>query len=553
MTDRDRSDRLAEYVAVLRGFGLSDADICARHGLDPDDGADLVDRLDEPLETATEQSLYEHTHDAIAGSARGIDADREAEDHVPALAAVLDEQGWDLAVEDQGEDEDSLELTVTGSDGDARSGTFSYPDHPLGAGNLPALAHAVGSLLNGQTFVLLTEKDGRWRLVLLPEDDLDALRGDYGERIRVFRRPLLAADQPADFAEAVAGSDREDELAGLAGDAFAESFGTGPRVHRSSRPLDEDAGGSAEPKTVVGESVDEVFEAMADDAESADDPSTHTVSMDDDEPSEVGNSSSGSGDSLVGGTPRTTVVQGSVDDMFDDEEAADEDERPAAEAPSADTEAGDADDEPAAESADRSGPDAEAEQRVADLAAAAASVGPSKTPDDEAEDTAEDEEDASEAVDSAGEDSESADEVEPEPVADSVADEEDVAAPDAESPEPPEAETVGDAAPEPAPAETPAADPEATPATDDEPEDTPSISDVELDVDDFEEPDLGDGESNTDGPLAGNLGGPAIEEAETGTGDAPADPSDAEPDDEGKSESSPGLLGRFSAWLRGLF
>ncbi|WP_435363764.1 hypothetical protein [Haloarchaeobius sp. DYHT-AS-18] len=540
MTDRDRSDRLREYVDVLRGFGLDDADICTRHGLDDDTAAEeLTDRLDETLDDASEQALYQHTHDALAASRRGIDADRETDDHRTSLTAVLERADWNLSVEDA----DPLELTVTDPEGDSRSSTFSYPDHPLVTRNYPALVDAVESLLDGLSFVLLTEKDGRWRFVLLLDDDLAALRERYGDRIRVFRRPLLAADQPADFAEPVAEGDREGELAGLAGDAFAESFGTGPRVHRSARPLDEESDSAAEPTTAVGESVDDVFEAIEDDGTA--EPSSHTLSTNDG--SEAGSTGGmdGSGDRLVGGTPRTTVVSGSVDEVFDEEaEEEADDEIDGASATAAD------DGSPSAEeSASKTGPDPDTEKRVADLAAAAASVGPTKKPDED---------------DDAGETDEvaAADVVEDEP-AESEAVEVSEGAKATESSNAPESGDSTDA-----PASAPAAnraetaavdavtdtpgDPEGTPDPDSEPADSPSISDVDLDIGDFEEPDLG-GETNTDGPLAGSLGGPAMEPEGTGAGDPPSGLSDAEPGDEGTNESSPGLLGRFSAWLRGLF
>ncbi|MCT9096548.1 hypothetical protein [Haloarchaeobius sp. HME9146] len=564
MTDRDRSDRLREYVDVLRGFGLDDADICTRHGLDGDTAAEeLTDRLDETLDDASEQALYDHTHDALAASHRGIDADREADDHRTSLTAVLERADWGLSVEDG----DPLELTVTDPEGDSRSTTFSYPDHPLGPRNYPALVDAVEALLDGLSFVLLTEKDGRWRFVLLPDDDLASLRERYGDRIRVFRRPLLAADQPADFAEPVAEGDREGELAGLAGDAFAESFGTGPRVHRSSRPLNEESETTAEPTTVVGESVDDVFETIEDDGTA--EPSSHTVSTDDG--SEAGSTGGmdGSGDRLVGGNPRTTVVSGSVDEVFDEEA----EEEPDAEIDGASATPTDDDSPAAEESASKTGPDPDAEKRVADLAAAAASVGPTKQPDEDddadetdevaAADVAEDEPAEPEVVEAAGaaESSEAAEAGEAAELSEGAkatessdglasndapdsSDSTDAPA-SAPAANPPESAGVDDVT------DTPG-DPEDAPDPDSEPADSPSISDVDLDIGDFEEPDLSE-ETNTDGPLAGSLGGPAIEDEGTGSGDTPSAPADAEPGDEGTNESSPGLLGRFSAWLRGLF
>jgi hypothetical protein len=346
MTDRDRRERLTEYVAVLHEFDRSDEEILAAHDEGPlPDGLSLPEFLDRRFEHADESTLYERLHDALATGPAGIDAEREYRAHAPArqLDGACRVHGWRVDLSG----EDPIAITVETPDGERRESRFTYPASDLGQHNYPALAAAVGELLDGLTFVQLTDRDGRWRFVCVETGRLGALRERYGERVRVFRRPLLRAEQPADSAAGREEHDRGSELASVAGDAFAESMGTGPRVHRSSRPLDTERDVDAGPETVVGEGIDEVFEnddadvgAGRTDAASAnesvdndvesllsdlDEPtrspdedirgqtvtrSNAEVSEDDREPGPTGSAG------LVGGGPKRTVVEDGLDDVF---------------------------------------------------------------------------------------------------------------------------------------------------------------------------------------------------------------------------------------------
>mgnify|MGYP000135464724 CR=1 FL=1 len=699
MTDRDRRERLTEYVAVLREFGRSDEEILAAHdGASLPDGVSLPEFLDRRFDHAEESTLYERLHDALATGPAGIDAEREYWAHAPARQ--LDEacrvHGWRVDLSG----EDPFTVTVEAPDGDTHESRFTYPTSDLGQHNYPALAAAVAELLDGLTFALLTDRDGRWRFVCVETDRLATLRERYGERVRVFRRPLLRAEQPADFAGAAADHDEHDrgsELAGVAGDAFAESMGTGPRVHRSSRSLDTEMDVDAGPETTVGEGIDEVFEAIdadveADQSDAASanesvDDDVETLLSDLDEPTHSPDESvdkqpvsrseaEGAEDDrqpgadgsagLVGGSPRTTVVEDGLDDVFAGLEGANPPVRETAPDRMAtddvldavETEPGDAAPESAEEgptepdgayaagdaaSEEAPGPPVETEdsstpvldpdelttpeQDTGDAVAApgATEVG-SEEPvaDDDVgtaagapETTVVEDESATLAEPSVGDD----DGLEPvpdEPTApaadpdtvDSTADD-DIDVPTADEPASiPDDDTDANAdaladlasggTTEPSPTEEPT-----TPTTegpgemddsidDGEPEASPSIDEVDLDVDKSDIPDVDvDEETSTAGPLAGGVGPPSSTPS-SDDGDEPdptgpvgdtaeqpdispddpvgadllADPdesalADVEHDDEyddvvvGRLEdddgSSRGPLGRLAAWLRNLF
>ncbi|MFD1645268.1 hypothetical protein [Haloarchaeobius litoreus] len=398
MTDRDRRERLAEYVAVLRGFGRSDEEILAAHGEDAvPDGFSLPEFFDHRFDDAEESTLYERLHDTLATGAAGIDADREYWGHAPArqLDDACRPHGWRVDLSG----DDPISITVVTPDGERRESTFTYPASDLGEHNYPALAAAVAEHLDGLTFALLTDRDGRWRLVCVETDHLAELRERYGERVRVFRRPLLRAEQLPDFAaadDAREAHDRGSELASVAGDAFAESVGTGPRVHRSSRSLETEVAVESGPETVVGEGIDEVFETIEADADTGrtDAPAANESVDDDvasllsdlDEPTRSGDEAGdatvtrsaasaadgtddGSGPTgsagLVGGGPETTVVEDGLEDVFagleetnppvsedDPERMATDDVLNSVDAEPTDTEPADADPEDVAADAD---------------------------------------------------------------------------------------------------------------------------------------------------------------------------------------------------------
>ncbi|WP_256300388.1 hypothetical protein [Haloarchaeobius salinus] len=577
MTDRDRRERLAEYVAVLRGFGRSDAEILAAHGEETlPDGLSLPEFFDHRFDDADESTLYGRLHDTLATGAGGIDADREYWAHAPArqLDEACRAHGWRVALSG----DDPIDIVVETPDGERRESTFSYPDSELGQHNYPALVAAVAEHLDGLTFALLTDRDGRWRFVCVETDLLAGLRDRYGERVRVFRRPLLRAEQPQDFAaDDDSERDRGSELASVAGDAFAESVGTGPRVHRSSRSLDTGMDVDAGPETVVGEGIDEVFETIeagADDGPTEpaaaganagvdedvasllsdlDEP-THATDEDPGGPTVTRSSADAADDDvpptdsagLVGGGPKTTVVEDGLDDVFAD---------------MAETNPRVREDDP--------------ERMTTDDVLDSVDAGPADA--GVAQDRTED----AEVGDSPGTElAETSDG--PEPVRD-----------------PDELTTPVESS---SPSETPGTEAPTGPATEgpgemedsrdaDEPAATPSIDELDLDVDEDDVPEFdADAETDTAGPLAGGVGpsaaappsdaGPETDEQSDGTAESPdispADPIDADlladPDESALADAeaddgyddvivgrlddengSRGPFGRLAAWLRNLF
>lgn len=207
MIDGGDGDPVAEYVEVLRGFGIDDAEVVDLHGddpgvPDPDAVGHVRVHLDDDLTT-----LYDRLHAALAGSERGIDAPVDSWNAVPPVRVdeVLSAYGYDVEVEARGTGNGGpfrvvVEDRVTD---DRRERDFEFPDGPLGTSNYPALVHAVEGLLGRDPpeFVLLTGREGRWRFVLVDPDDLDTLRSTYGDRVEVFGRPLLCAEQPPAFAD----------------------------------------------------------------------------------------------------------------------------------------------------------------------------------------------------------------------------------------------------------------------------------------------------------------------------------------------------------------
>lgn len=607
MSDRDRRERLAEYVAVLRGFGLADDEILAVHGEDGiPEGVSLPEFLDQRFDEADEVTLYGRLHDALAASPAGIDADREYRSHAPAeqVAAACAHHGWGVDLSGDG----PVSIAVETPDGETREGTFTYPDSALGGHDYPALVAAVESHLDGLTFAPLTDRDGRWRFVLVASDLLADLRDRYGDRVRVFRRPLLRADQPAAADDAGAEADRSSELAGLAGDAFAESLGTGPRVHRSSRPLETETEATAGPETVVGEGVDEVFETLDADADGPADGTPRadervddvaTLPSDLDEPtrdedatpvSETVDDERDADDAddtepadpagLVGGGPRTTVVEDGLDDVFGDLEGTNP--------PVSDAEPDRMAADDVLEPVDERPPDPEPTET---------DDGPDAGDDDAAEPDAGDAAEPDEPADPSGEpgatapthDADEPTTTEPEPPADepaSIADDDTAADATALAGFDAGGEQAdASGTEEPTGPATEAAD-EMDDSADGEPEATPSIDEIELDVDEDDVPDVDAEEAtSTAGPLAGGVGPDASEPAdspaddpdpsrpEIDDGDAIdpdmfADPddgalADGETDDEygdvivgrlGENDGSDrGPLGRLAAWLRGLF
>lgn len=214
----EREDALV-CADVLGGFGVS-SDHVREHV--PDVSADATAG---DLESAIQRALADPEHPTafvrrtVAKAPRGVDAPVRFWTTAPEtqLGGVFAALSWTFDVKSANgrslsvDDERPYQLRVEDADGRARSTTFSFPDTPLGDDNYPALVAAINrELLYGLDcrFVQLSDGTDRWRFALVETEELARLRERFGERLTVFERPLLAADQPDAYApdEAIAGS-----------------------------------------------------------------------------------------------------------------------------------------------------------------------------------------------------------------------------------------------------------------------------------------------------------------------------------------------------------
>jgi len=269
----DGSAALKEYLLLLNRFGLSESEVIDLHwsGPVPDDataGKVVAHVVDE--DERTPEALYERLHRTLAASSTGIDAERSYDPDAPGehLRKLLDPYNTTVVL--QGPDGEQLtadgpaepfDVVLTDASGATRSTTFAYPEGPLGTDNLPALLHDVETELladTGMTFVPLTEREDRWRVLLLNEGRLESLREEYGDRIEVFDRPLLHAESMAEFAEpeSVDPGDDADAPAWLAddGDASFEDVG----FETADVEEEEDS----ETKAIDQEGIDDLFDSM---------------------------------------------------------------------------------------------------------------------------------------------------------------------------------------------------------------------------------------------------------------------------------------------------
>jgi len=434
-------DRVAEYVAVLRAFGLDDDAIAAGWGLDAvPESLSLAAALAHERGDEDAASLSERLRRTLLAADRGIDSTREFWDHAPGthLGTALSPFGVSVEVEPAADEVDAdfeIELAV---DGERHAATFAYPDTELGENNYPALVAAVEDLVPEPVAVrLLDGPEDRWQFFAVGADALAELQSEYGDRIAPWDDPVLAERQPRDYLTATAESDPEvtpaadptaavsrigvtpsdrtttassripvtpsetrvpavspiavtpdsdpaaairaverdavgadggdgapsptddgTAAAAAAGEAYAETVGTGPRTARSAESVDDQVAAATEGVAAGEESVDEVFEEFAEDspeeiAERADDggvPSgttgTVTRSVDDDVASLLGDlsdeslSGSGgpttdvsdravdaSGARIDAGGPRKVVAETSIDEIFEDIDRGDDPER----------------------------------------------------------------------------------------------------------------------------------------------------------------------------------------------------------------------------------
>lgn len=223
----EREDALA-CADVLGGFGVSSDHV--REQVADATGACAVG----DLEAAIQRALADPEHPTafvrrtVAAAPRGVDSPARFWTTAPEtqLGDVFAAIDWTFDVKSANgrslsvDDAQPYRLRVEDADGRTRSTEFSFPDTPLGDDNYPALVHAVNTeLLYGLDcrFVQLSDGTDRWRFALVETDELDRLVDGFGERLTVFDRPLLAADQPEAYVP-----DDGDATATAAGDGAAD-------------------------------------------------------------------------------------------------------------------------------------------------------------------------------------------------------------------------------------------------------------------------------------------------------------------------------------------
>jgi hypothetical protein len=320
MAAQAATDLLRTYVRLLRGFGLSVDEVASRHGLDELTPRGLRAALRERRGASelTPADYHRSLHRTLAHSSRGIGSRTRYWNHAPAtqLGDAFSAYGCEFSVRDPRTGEatscathhEPVELHLRErATGRSRSTRFAYPDTPLEDNNYPALVHAVDERLLADTtlrFVLLADRIGHWRFVLVEDDALARLRERHGDRVEAFGRPLLRADQPAAYAEDVAARsvddlarlppelvpeepdaylgasgplDRErvhsfDDVAATVDDAasaadVAHGDGTGPTVDAlvdadDPRSVVTDGAGVASTDSPTGEATDERVQAL---------------------------------------------------------------------------------------------------------------------------------------------------------------------------------------------------------------------------------------------------------------------------------------------------
>lgn len=265
MTKRTRSDRLGEYVRACRGFGLTDEEIASLNGGGPDENPEAVLREQFP-ETASSTELFERLRRTLVESRHGFNLPptHEPRSAFVAVSLALEPYGCTFAVRDadgrpvsaSATSDETFRLALADSAGNVRKATFTYPDGPFEETNVPALVHTVETeLLVGvsKTFVLLSNGGDGWGFVLLDEEQLRKLRRQYGDRIDVFERRLLAPTQPPAYAKPVQQPTVDDRA------PRREPTTTDDRAPRREPATTDDRISRREPATTTEAAHDEVL------------------------------------------------------------------------------------------------------------------------------------------------------------------------------------------------------------------------------------------------------------------------------------------------------
>ena len=345
MPERSSRERLQEYVAVLRGIGLTESAIADAHGDSELLDESLESYLAETLSGTDEMTLHDALGDAIAASARGIDAPAEYWNHAPEvhLDELLAPYGCSITIQPSKWADTLAEgkfiVRLTDANGTEFWTRFDYPDSDLESDNYPALLHHVEEQLlapAGLRIVRLVAPRGRWRFAMMSVPQLSALQNRYGERLRIFGAPLLAADQPPAFANEHppvptwydSGTDTE-------GDGAEDLVLNVPETESLDdlEPTDADLEFDDSPESII-ESIEETdagsgrtasaatdaeVEASDDQVQSVfGDLSDVSLEPEDPDPEPTGTGSSGGTLAIDGGATASTDADDPMDDLFDE-------------------------------------------------------------------------------------------------------------------------------------------------------------------------------------------------------------------------------------------
>ncbi|GAB3682342.1 hypothetical protein GCM10028857_08010 [Salinarchaeum chitinilyticum] len=345
MPERSSTERIEEYVAVLRGIGLTESAIVDAHGDRERPDGPLDAYLADVLPGTEDAELNDALGDAIADSARGIDAPAEYWNHAPEvhLDELLAPYGCSVEIHPSKLADTLAEgkfvVRLTDAEGTEFWTRFDYPDSELGSDNYPALLHHVEEQLlapAGLRIVRLVAPRGRWRFAMMSIDQLSALENRYGERLRIFGAPLLAADQPSAFANEhppVPGWYDATDAEEPASDAELSLDVPATESLDDLEPSDAELGFDAEesPESIL-ESVEgddagsgTTAAATGDDVEASDDQvqsvfgDLSDVSLDPEDPDPEPAGGSGGGTLAIdGGATTATDADDPMDDLFDE-------------------------------------------------------------------------------------------------------------------------------------------------------------------------------------------------------------------------------------------
>jgi|AntDeeMetagen681_2_1112603.scaffolds.fasta_scaffold00723_10 hypothetical protein len=218
MSHWSREAAVSRYGFILDRLGLSGDEVAGLSAVTPASGEPDVFGYDTVDERVPGTVLHDRLVETLVESSRGFEAPRRYWNELPSiqLQEVLERHDTDFLVDPNHDGETAISPPdgrattlgvrdrVTGANEYAQ---FEYPDTALEDDNYPALVDAVQSNLLDDTslrFVRLVDDGDCWRFLLVERERLAALTTEFGDRIDLRGRPLLAAHQPPAYNQDVA-------------------------------------------------------------------------------------------------------------------------------------------------------------------------------------------------------------------------------------------------------------------------------------------------------------------------------------------------------------